>query len=38
MQRVRDPDDHRVVRLRLSPAGERAVADLSACTSRSWPA
>lgn len=29
VQRVRDPDDHRVVRLRLSPAGEQAVADLS---------
>lgn len=29
VQRVRDRDDHRVVRLRLSPAGERVVADLS---------
>ena len=29
VQRVRDADDHRVVRLTLSPAGRRVLADLS---------
>ena len=29
LERVRDAEDHRVVRLRLSPAGERMLADLS---------
>jgi DNA-binding MarR family transcriptional regulator len=29
VERVRDADDHRVVRLRLSSAGERVLADLS---------